>query len=216
MNKTLSPTQKITFSAMLIALAVLSTFIAKTINMLNYPMFTPENYVDPVNTYIYNLLRHYHISRRLAMKWVQNFNRDGARIPMQWSSAPQAGFSTAKTTWLPVHPQYPSINVEVEKQDPSSILNFYKKILAFRKQDPILCYGDFGAMATPKPIMKVTLRGNGFMTYMVRILVGVAFKVAMGKMTLDEVRALLTPLERKIISFKAPPEGLCLEEVIYV
>jgi len=33
MNKTLSPTQKITFSAMLIALAVLSTFIAKTINM---------------------------------------------------------------------------------------------------------------------------------------------------------------------------------------
>ena len=64
--------------------------------------------------------------------------------------------------------------------------------------------------------MKVTLRGNGFMTYMVRILVGVALKVAMGKMTLDEVRALLTPLERKIISFKAPPEGLCLEEVIYV
>lgn len=121
--------------------------------MLNYPMFTPENYKDPVNTYIYNLLRHYHISRRLAMKWVQNFNRDGARTPMQWSSAPQAGFSSAKSTWLPVHPQYPSINVEVEKQDPSSILNFYKKILAFRTADPILCYGDFGAMSTPKDVM---------------------------------------------------------------
>jgi len=64
--------------------------------------------------------------------------------------------------------------------------------------------------------MKVTLRGNGFMTYMVRILVGVAFKVAMGKLTLDEVRSLLDPIERKIISFKAPPEGLCLEEVLYV
>ena len=54
------------------------------------------------------------------------------------------------------------------------------------------------------------------MTYMVRILVGVAFKVAMGKLTLDEVRSLLDPIERKIISFKAPPEGLCLEEVLYV
>jgi tRNA pseudouridine38-40 synthase len=63
--------------------------------------------------------------------------------------------------------------------------------------------------------MVVTLKGNGFMTYMVRILVGVAFKVAMGKMNLKEVSDLLSPSERKIVSFKAPAEGLCLEEVIY-
>jgi tRNA pseudouridine38-40 synthase len=63
--------------------------------------------------------------------------------------------------------------------------------------------------------MKVTLTGNGFMTYMVRILVGVAFKVAMGKMSLDEVKRALDPTERKIISYKAPAEGLCLEEVLY-
>jgi tRNA pseudouridine38-40 synthase len=63
--------------------------------------------------------------------------------------------------------------------------------------------------------MKVILRGNGFMTYMVRIFVGVAFKVAIGKLSLDEVKQLLDPSERKIISYKAPAEGLCLEEVIY-
>jgi tRNA pseudouridine38-40 synthase len=63
--------------------------------------------------------------------------------------------------------------------------------------------------------MKVILQGNGFMTYMVRILVGVAFKVAMGKMSLDEVKSLLNPQERKMISYKAPAEGLCLEEVLY-
>jgi tRNA pseudouridine38-40 synthase len=60
-----------------------------------------------------------------------------------------------------------------------------------------------------------TFTGNGFMTYMVRILVGVAFKVAMAKMSLDEVKELLTPTERNIISYKAPAEGLCLERVIY-
>jgi tRNA pseudouridine38-40 synthase len=62
---------------------------------------------------------------------------------------------------------------------------------------------------------KVFLTGNGFMTYMVRILVGVALKVGVGKMSLDEVRASLDPQERKIISYKAPAEGLCLEEVLY-
>jgi tRNA pseudouridine38-40 synthase len=50
---------------------------------------------------------------------------------------------------------------------------------------------------------------------MVRILVGVAFKVAMGKMSLDEVKEALVPQTRKIISYKAPAEGLCLEEVLY-
>jgi tRNA pseudouridine38-40 synthase len=62
---------------------------------------------------------------------------------------------------------------------------------------------------------KVTLRGNGFMTYMVRIMVGVAFKVALGKLTLEDVSDLLNPSVRKIVSYKAPAEGLMLEEVIY-
>jgi tRNA pseudouridine38-40 synthase len=61
----------------------------------------------------------------------------------------------------------------------------------------------------------VVIAGSGFMTYMVRTLVGVAFKVALKKMTLAEVSGLLAPKERKILSYKAPTEGLCLEEVIY-
>jgi tRNA pseudouridine38-40 synthase len=61
----------------------------------------------------------------------------------------------------------------------------------------------------------VVIEGNGFMTYMVRTLVGVAFKVGLQKMTLAEVSGLLAPKERKILSYKAPAEGLCLEEVRY-
>lgn len=63
--------------------------------------------------------------------------------------------------------------------------------------------------------MKVTLIANGFMTYMVRTMVGVAFRVGIGKMTLEEVEANLNPKERKILSYKADPMGLCLEDVIY-
>lgn len=61
----------------------------------------------------------------------------------------------------------------------------------------------------------VSLIANGFMTYMVRILLGVAFKVAGGKLSLEDVQKALDPKERKIISFKAPACGLTLEEVFY-
>jgi tRNA pseudouridine38-40 synthase len=64
-------------------------------------------------------------------------------------------------------------------------------------------------------LYRVDFVGNGFMTYQVRIMVGVALKVGFGKMTLYEVKAALNAKERKIISYKAPAEGLCLEEVYY-
>jgi tRNA U38,U39,U40 pseudouridine synthase TruA len=46
-------------------------------------------------------------------------------------------------------------------------------------------------------------------------MVGVAMRVGEGKMTLEEVKKSLDATERKIISFKADPSGLCLEDVIY-
>ena len=140
-------------------------FQGEEIGMTDYPLFTPENYVDPVNTTIYRLLRKYHFSKRLAMRWVQNFNRDNARIPMQWSSAPQAGFSTAKQLWLPVNPNYPKINVEIEKSDATSILNYYKQAIALRNQDPVLSFGDFGPMATPGDIMAYFRTYDGHMEF---------------------------------------------------
>ncbi len=61
----------------------------------------------------------------------------------------------------------------------------------------------------------VLFSANGFMTYQIRIMMGVAFRVGLGKMTLDEVNAALNSKERKIISYKADPIGLMLEEVLY-
>src|SRR6218665_175175 len=41
------------------------------------------------------------------------YNRDMCREPMQWTDGPNAGFSSALKTWLPVHPDYKTRNVEV-------------------------------------------------------------------------------------------------------
>ena len=64
-------------------------------------------------------------------------------------------------------------------------------------------------------ILEISFRGNGFMTYQVRIMVGVAIKVALSQMSLEQVRDALNPTGRRILSFKAPAGGLYLKEVFY-
>ena len=69
-----------------------------------------------------------------ALKAVARRSRDNARTPMQWTGEENAGF-TAGTPWLRVNSNYTAINVEKETIDPKSVLNFYKKLIALRK-DP--------------------------------------------------------------------------------
>ncbi len=75
--------------------------------------------------------------------WPLFKGRDGCRAPFQWSAGRNAGFSSGNTTWLPIHPDYPTRNVEQQKQDPQSLLNFYKLLIQLRKQYPVLVKGDF-------------------------------------------------------------------------
>ncbi len=75
--------------------------------------------------------------------WPKEKGRDGERTPMQWDAGLNAGFSAAKTTWLPVAPDYQKRNVALEEKDPSSLLNFYKALIRLRKENPALQSGGF-------------------------------------------------------------------------
>ena len=68
--------------------------------------------------------------------------RDNARTPVQWDDSENAGFTTG-TPWFYVNPNYKEINAKKEMEDPNSILNFYKKLLRFRKENRIVIYGDY-------------------------------------------------------------------------
>ena len=61
---------------------------------------------------------------------------------MQWTSDANAGF-TQGTPWLPVPPSYKTHNVANEQQDPNSILQFYRHLLALRHQNRALLDGDY-------------------------------------------------------------------------
>ena len=78
----------------------------------------------------------------IARKAMAKRARDHARTPMQWNDSENAGFSTA-TPWMKTNPNYKEVNVEASEKDPNSILNFYKKFLAFRKGKEIIISGSY-------------------------------------------------------------------------
>jgi alpha-glucosidase len=69
-------------------------------------------------------------------------SRDPERTPMQWRDAPRAGFTTG-TPWLPVADNYATANVEVEQQDPKSMLALYRRLIELRQSEPALMVGNF-------------------------------------------------------------------------
>lgn len=76
------------------------------------------------------------------MKLVHLQSRDNARTPMQWNGTEHGGFSSVEP-WLKANPNHRDINVEAQQNDDDSILNYYRKMIAFRKEHSTLIYGDY-------------------------------------------------------------------------
>ena len=78
--------------------------------------------------------------------------RNSVRTPMQWSDEPQGGFSTAKKTILPVINRgpwsYRRVNVEAQRRDPNSMLNWMERMIRLRKECPELGWGDYAILKT--------------------------------------------------------------------
>ena len=69
-------------------------------------------------------------------------SRDNARAPMQWDDSAHAGFTTGQP-WLAVNPNHDRINVAQQRDDPDSVLNHYRRLIALRKAEPTLVHGDY-------------------------------------------------------------------------
>jgi len=83
--------------------------------------------------------------------------RDNGRTPFQWENSANAGFTTG-IPWLKVNPNYRTINVATEENDPNSVLNYFKKIVKFRKNEPTLIYGQYTLLDKNNPDVYVYLR----------------------------------------------------------
>lgn len=82
------------------------------------------------------------MSDKAFLKLVNTVSRENARTPVQWSDEKNAGFTTG-TPWFGVNSDYKEVNVQNEENDPNSLLNFYRKLIKFRKENDVVIYGKY-------------------------------------------------------------------------
>ena len=112
------------------------------IGMINWKPESIDQYRDVQTIYNYHTkyAKKTH-EQRMAIEY--RSSRDNARTPVQWDGNENAGFTTAETPWMDVNQNYTWLNVAQQEADPDSILNFYRKAIALRKQLKCVRYGGY-------------------------------------------------------------------------
>lgn len=84
------------------------------------------------------------------MKRMRFESRDNGRTPFQWDSTHQSGFTTG-TPWIKVNPNYKHVNAAAQENDPSSCLNYFRKLIKLRKENLSLVYGKYKLLDKKNP-----------------------------------------------------------------
>jgi oligo-1,6-glucosidase len=133
-----------TFLAMITFLGWGTPFIyqGEEIGMTNTKFKSRAEMRDPVSHFILDMMEDFHAPMGLTFKLMRGAVRDNARTPMQWDATTNAGFNRGERPWQCVNPDYKKINVEADLASEKSIYRFYQKLLALRKSEPALIYGN--------------------------------------------------------------------------
>jgi len=127
-------------------------FQGQEIGMTNFD-FKSLNEVNDVESHgLDKLMKKMFIPAFLRWKWIKASSRDNARTPMQWDGSENAGFGKGKP-WLGINSNYHYINYTSQKENPESVLNFYKALIALRQKNECLKSGDFIPLYADNRIM---------------------------------------------------------------
>lgn len=130
------------------------------IGMTNVKFPSLEDYDDVSTKGLYTDLLARGKAPDEIMEIIWATSRDNSRTPMQWSADENAGFTKGKP-WLGVNPNFKELNVEVQKDDPNSVLNFYKKMIQLRKSNPVFTYGIYDLVLENHPSLYAYTRTYG-------------------------------------------------------
>jgi trehalose-6-phosphate hydrolase len=134
-------------------------YYGEEIGMKNIEANTVEEMMDVQAQIQYKLAIDKGNSKIEALKIGNSHNRDKSRSPMQWNNELYAGFST-KTPWVKVNQNYTNVNVKSIENKENSILNKYKKLIAFRNSEPVLHYGNYEQLVLSKNCISFTRTYN--------------------------------------------------------
>jgi alpha-glucosidase len=76
--------------------------------------------------------------------------RDPVRTPIAWSGGEGAGF-TSGTPWLPID-RRPEMRVDLQKEDPGSMLGFHRALLALRRKEAALSLGSYRTLGVDENV----------------------------------------------------------------
>ena len=91
-------------------------------------------------------------------------DRDPERTPMQWDATPSAGF-TAGAPWLPIAANAIQVNVAAQRDDPGSLLSFYRRLIALRRRSPALRLGSYRSLPSPRGVFAFAREAEGERAY---------------------------------------------------
>lgn len=112
------------------------------IGMTNLMVNSLSEYKDVLTFNTWNIFKKLGFSEKRFLKLSKDVNRESARTPVQWNDSENAGFTTG-TPWFNINDNYKEINVENDLKDENSILNFYRKMIKFRKENKVAVYGKY-------------------------------------------------------------------------
>jgi glycosidase len=93
---------------------------------------------------------------------------ENIRLPMQWNSSKDAGFTTGKP-WRPLNTNYRDVNVEIQTDDTNSLLNHYRELIEVRNTHPALHTGTYYEVKSNDSSVFAALRVDGNETLLVVI-----------------------------------------------
>ncbi len=130
------------------------------IGMTNIGFDSISQYRDIAAINRYQKVLHEGGDIKALMRRLRAESRDNGRTPMQWDSSAEAGF-TSGTPWLPVNDNDHEVNVETENADPTSCLNYFRKMVRLRHDNPVLVYGKYKLMLPDDPHIYAYTRTMG-------------------------------------------------------
>jgi oligo-1,6-glucosidase len=120
------------------------------IGMTNVPFSDISQYRDIETLNMHRLHVEAGLDPAAFIRGANANGRDNSRTPMQWSAAPNGGFSIG-TPWIDANPNFVDINVEASLADESSIFAHYRRLIGLRKQMPLVVHGRYRSYLDEHP-----------------------------------------------------------------
>ncbi|MBC2013658.1 alpha,alpha-phosphotrehalase [Listeria marthii] len=134
-------------------------YMGEEIGMMNPKFETIDDYVDVETLNHFDILQKNGLSEQEVMEVIKERSRDNSRTPMQWDDSENAGFTTG-TPWIKVADNANKINVQTALSDKTSIFYFYQKLIALRKEHPVIQTGDYTPFLTEEDAIIAYKRSN--------------------------------------------------------